>query len=110
VKLLFDQNLSPRLVTVLRDLYPDSRHTFLLGLDRASDEVIWAYAATNGYTIVTKDADFNEMCLVRGFPPKVILLQMGNCTTRQIQVVLQAHVQTLLAWSTDPVNGVLKLL
>ena len=110
MKLLFDQNLSPRLVNLLHDLYPDSSQTFLLGLDRAPDEEIWNYAYQYGYTIVTKDADFNEMCIVRGFPPKVILLQTGNCTTDQIKVLLQLHFQTITDWSMDTENGILKLV
>lgn len=36
MKLLFDQNLSPCLVTRLRDIYPNASHVSLLGLDRAN--------------------------------------------------------------------------
>ena len=57
MKLLFDQNLSPKLVNWLADLYPGSSHVLSLGLDRASDEAIWEYARDHGYAIVTKDAD-----------------------------------------------------
>ncbi|MEK6752499.1 MAG: DUF5615 family PIN-like protein, partial [Chloroflexota bacterium] len=58
--LLFDQNLSPRLVEHLADIYPDSIHVFSLGLGDAMDIEIWQYAHDNDYMIVTKDADFSE--------------------------------------------------
>lgn len=55
MKLLFDHNLSPRLVNRLKDLYPNSNHLFNLGLDTAEDSFIWQYACDNNFTIVTKD-------------------------------------------------------
>jgi hypothetical protein len=39
MKLLFDHNLSPSLVNLLRDLYPDSIHLYTLGLERVQDYV-----------------------------------------------------------------------
>jgi len=55
MKLPFDHNLSPHLVRRLSDVYPDTGHVFLIGLDRASDMAVWNYAQTNDYIIVTKD-------------------------------------------------------
>ena len=72
MKLLFDQNLSPRLVTRLADLFPDSDHVFMLGLDRSDETAVWDYARAQGFLLVTKDADFSELSTLRGFPPKVI--------------------------------------
>ena len=60
---MFDQNLSPRLVEKLSDLYPNSDHVFSTGLDRSLDEAVWVHAWESGYTIVTKDADFDELGL-----------------------------------------------
>lgn len=54
----FDQNLSPRLVARLADLYPDSNHIYLLGLDRVPDQDGRQYARREGFLLVTKDADF----------------------------------------------------
>lgn len=65
-KLLFDQNLSPRLARVLASLYPGSAHVRDVGLAEADDEVIWVHAATYGYVIVTKDDDFRQRSFVRG--------------------------------------------
>jgi predicted nuclease of predicted toxin-antitoxin system len=41
MKMLFDQNLSPRLTTLLADLYPASLHVRDVGLESAEDVVVW---------------------------------------------------------------------
>jgi predicted nuclease of predicted toxin-antitoxin system len=99
VKLLFDQNLSPRLVRHLHDLYPDSAHVSQLGLDRAGDVEIWAFAQKDGYTIVSRDTDFNDLATLRGFPPKILWIRRGNCSTNDVEKILREHeiaVRTLL--------------
>lgn len=65
MKLLFDQNLSPRLVSQLADLYPDSKHVYPLGLDRVPDHEVREYAQREGFLLVTKDADFSDLCVAR---------------------------------------------
>lgn len=77
MKLLFDQNLSPRLVDLLLDIYPGSTHVQPAGLARASDEEVWNHAKQNNYLICTKDVDFHERSLLMGYPPKVIWVNLG---------------------------------
>ena len=72
MKLLFDHNLSPKLVRRLSDAFPDSAHVSARGLDTATDKVIWEHARDNAFVIVTKDADFGEFSLVWGVPPQII--------------------------------------
>ena len=81
MKLLFDHNLSPSLVNRLRDLYPDSNHVYRLGFDQLPDREIWEYGKRDNFLIVTKDADFSDLSLLRGFPPKIIWIRRGNCKT-----------------------------
>lgn len=64
MKLLFDHNLSPRLVNRLEDIYPNSQHLFNLTLDTAEDSVVWQYTREHGFMIVTKDSDFSELSLL----------------------------------------------
>jgi predicted nuclease of predicted toxin-antitoxin system len=109
VRLLFDQNLSPRLVGRLADLHPDSAHVHTLGLDRADDGVVWEYAREHGYAIVTKDADFGDLSVLRGFPPKVIWIRLGNCTTRQVEALFRSGDEIVVAFENDPAAGLLTL-
>ena len=110
MKLLFDQNLSPRLSAQLADLYPASSHVYLLGLDRAPDHEVHEYARREGFFLVTKDADFSELSLLRGFPPKVIWIRRGNCSTATIEQILRRHYDDIKALDADPITAVLTLL
>jgi len=109
VKLLFDQNLSPRLVKQLSDLYPDSNHVYLLGIDRVPDVEVWNYARQESFLIVTKDADFSDLCMMLGFPPKVIWIRRGNCRTTDIQTLLREHYMDIKILNDDSIMGVLTL-
>lgn len=108
-RLLFDQNISPRLVDRLDDLYPNSGHVYRLGLETSLDRTVWEYARQNGYTIVTKDADFSELSLLLGFPPKVIWIRRGNCSTGEIEILFRENFESIVALSDDPDVGILTL-
>ena len=105
MKLLFDQNLAPRLANRLADLYPGSAHVQSLGLDMASDQAFWTFAQNNGFTILSKDEDFNDLSVMQGFPPKVIWLQLGNCTTDEIESALRTHHAEIESFMVDPNVG-----
>jgi predicted nuclease of predicted toxin-antitoxin system len=109
MKLLFDQNLSPRLVERLSDLYPDSTHVRAVGLDRALDRVVWEYAHQHGYVIVTKDVDFGELGVLFGFPPKVVWIRRGNCSTREVEAILRQSYDAIEPLGRDPNTGILML-
>jgi predicted nuclease of predicted toxin-antitoxin system len=109
MKLLFDHNLSPRLVRTLADLYPDSQHVFLLQMDQEDDRLIWDYAIQYDYTIVTRDSDYNDLSLMRGFPPKVIWIRRGNCSTHEIDTILRSAIQDIHDFFQNPSLGILTL-
>ena len=109
MKLLFDQNLSPGLVPGLADVFPDSNHVFPLGLGRASDSAVWEFARDNGFALVTKDADYSDLMTLRGFPPKVLWLRLGNCTTVQVETLLRLHQPAIEQMGRDPSVGILSL-
>jgi len=89
VKLLFDENLSPRLPGVLADTYPGSVHVHGCGLGNADDSAIWQYAKDNDFTIVSKDSDFQERSVLHGQPPKFIWLRAPNCSSQEIENLLR---------------------
>ncbi len=91
MKLLFDANLSPRLVAPLRDIFPGSVHVFEVGDLVADDMSIWSHARDNGFTIVSKDSDFHRMSFVLGAPPQVIWLRVGNCATSVVERLLRGR-------------------
>lgn len=101
MKLLFDQNLSVRLIGVLADLYPGSEHVRLLGMTTADDEVIWNYARQHGFIIISKDSDFYHRSMRFSHPPKVVWVRMGNCATDRIAELLRTVHAELLAFEQD---------
>ena len=101
MKLLLDENLSHRLLAAIQSDFPDSVHVRDVGLQRAEDATIWAFAREHGYTIVSKDADFHQRSFVYGHPPKVVWLRVGNCTTEQVAATLRRHVDDLRAFAQD---------
>lgn len=109
MKLLFDHNLSPRLVTLLADFYPNSNHLYLMGLDQKSDYIVWETAKTQNYVIVTKDSDFNELLILKGFPPKIIWIRLGNCSTKTLELLLRNNYEVILDFYQDNCSGILAL-
>jgi predicted nuclease of predicted toxin-antitoxin system len=109
VKLLFDQNLSPRLVPIFAGLFPASVHVRDVGLERSDDQIVWDFALAQGFTIVTKDADFHQMSFVYGHPPKVIWIQRGNSSTDDIADILTVRFPEISAFATDKESAFLSL-
>jgi len=110
MKLLFDENLSPRLVNLLNDVFPHSAHVDRVGLGSAPDSSVWEYAKANGYLIVSKDSDFHERSLLQGYPPKVVWIKRGNGSTRQIEALLRHAGGDIEAMVDDPQSAFLILL
>jgi predicted nuclease of predicted toxin-antitoxin system len=91
MKLRFDANLSPALITSLADVFPDSSHVFDHGDITADDRAIWDLAKRDGFLIATKDTDFLDMSLLHGAPPQVILLRVGNVATVRVSQGLKPN-------------------
>jgi len=109
VKLLLDENLSPRLLTLIRRFYPGSRHVEQVGLKGKSDRAIWEYARQNDFIIASKDNDFRQRSFLFGPPPKVIWLAVGNAGTEAIAKLLAEEVQTVREFLAQPEEGLLIL-
>ena len=109
MKLLFDENLSPRLVALLSTTFPESFHVRDVGLARADDDTVWSYAKDQGFAIVSKDSDFHQRSFVLGFPPKVVWIRRGNCATSEISILLQTYQSDLLLFAEDTETAFLEL-
>ncbi len=109
MKLLFDQNLSPRMASLLAVEFPDSAHVREFGMARAADPIVWAHAAAQGFVIASKDVDFQQRALLRGPPPKVVWIRLGNCLTATVAALLRSNHATLLAFEADPAASFIAL-
>ena len=109
MRLLFDNNLSPRLPRLLATDYPGSEHVSRFGLGQADDLAVRAFAAANGFVVVSKDIDHRNLCLQLGQPPKVVWVRLGNCPVTQLETALRTQSALLLAFAADPTTGVYEL-
>jgi predicted nuclease of predicted toxin-antitoxin system len=91
MKLLFDHNLSYKLVGRLADLFPDSEHVRSVNLHEADDRTVWEYVRANGFAIDSKDEDCHQLSFLYGAPSKVVWVRLGNCTTGDIEQALRRH-------------------
>jgi predicted nuclease of predicted toxin-antitoxin system len=109
VRLLFDQNISARIVRHLQDSFPNCTQVTLEGLNNAKDFQIWDWAAQNKCCIVTFDSDFLDILTLKGFPPKILLLRLGNRRTKQLAGVLIEKKATIDTFLTDSSIGCLQV-
>lgn len=96
--LLFDQNLSHKLVSRLQDAFPDSIHVRDANLERNNDAQIWRFAHANKLHIVTLDRDFVDLANRFGHPPCVVWVRTGNTSTTVLEQVFRQHHLTLKAF------------
>jgi predicted nuclease of predicted toxin-antitoxin system len=75
----------------------------------APDTDVWEYALRNDLAIVTKDSDFRHRSSLRGYPPKVIWIALGNCSTRTVEDLLRQRVAEVAEFLADEVKAVLVL-
>jgi predicted nuclease of predicted toxin-antitoxin system len=109
VTLLFDQNLSPLLCKALTDCFPSAFHVRDVGLREATDNAIWTYAAEHGFAIVTKDADFRQRSFLEGYPPKILWIRLGNCSSKAIEALIRSRLSEIDEFLADPQKSFLVL-
>ena len=109
MKLLFDENLSPTLPKAVSQEFPESKHIRDVGLRGEDDFCIWQYAAIHKFTLVTKDDDFVELSILRGAPPKVILIRLGNCRTTEVADLIIANTMQIHSFVGDETTSLLEL-
>ncbi|MBX9850258.1 MAG: DUF5615 family PIN-like protein [Cytophagaceae bacterium] len=101
MKLLFDQNISFRIVKNIVAQFPAAKQVKELGLENSTDREIWKYAKENDYAIVTFDGDFYELSSYFGHPPKIIWLRTGNVKTEDLSKVILDKAELIKEFLTN---------
>ena len=101
MRLLFDQNISHRVVNKLKDNFPDAMHVRDFELQFASDKEIWNFGRNNNFAIVTFDSDFNDFATLYGLPPKIIWLRFGNTLMKNLVEEITARKEVIFAFLFD---------
>ncbi len=108
-KLLFDNNISHRVIARVADIFPNANHVMLEKLDEVSDNKVWMFARSHNYTIVTKDSDFNDMAIHKGTPPKIIWIKLANCKVAEIEKILRDHEIAIKEFLDEPIGAILEI-
>lgn len=109
MKLLFDQNLSRKLITCLADIFPNASHIQFHELAEKTDTEIWDFAKLNDFCIVTQDADFAERSRLYGSPPKVVWLRCGNAPNNQVEALIRSGQEAIGELLENPTFHCLEL-
>ena len=109
MKLLFDENLSPRLPDLLSGEFPGSSHVRNVGLLGADDGAVWTYARTHNFAIVSKDNDFRQRSFLEGAPPNIIWLSVGNAGTAALADLLRRDQVRILAFEAEVESSLIVL-
>jgi predicted nuclease of predicted toxin-antitoxin system len=109
LKLLLDEHLPASLKRRLRDVLPDITHVGEAELIHVEDAEIWEFAQAHELTIVTKDEDYWQLSLLRGYPPKVIWLRLGNCSVHELESCFRVNLERIEAFHRDETASLLML-
>ncbi len=109
MKLLFDENVSLKLVNLVIKEFPESNHIDFLKMQGTTDSNIWEYAKTENYIIVSKDNDFRQRSFLFGFPPKVIWLSVGNGRTKVLANLILKNSKQIITFANSSTEGLFVL-
>jgi predicted nuclease of predicted toxin-antitoxin system len=93
MKIQIDESLHVRLVSHLRDLFPQMQHVSAIGLTSKPDTDVWHFSAEHSFAaILTADVDFQNRVLELGTPPKVIRIERCDVSSKEILMLIRREV------------------
>ena len=104
MRILFDQNISFRVVGLLKGIFPESKHLKDYNLQFATDHQIWNFAKENQFDIVTFDADFCDLVTLYGQPPRIIWIRVGNTSSQNLARILSKQSEIIKSFLSDNSN------
>ncbi len=110
MKILLDQNISFKLKYSFAIFFKEVRHVSDFSLQNSNDIDIWNFAERNGYAILTYDADYFDLSIINGHPPKVIWVRVGNLSTKQLTDILQEQINEIIYFLNDESTSCIEIL
>lgn len=110
MKLLFDQNISPRILNKLPNDFSECQQVRFAGLEDASDNEIFEFAKVNDFAIVTFDFDFVDLNAIRGTPPKIVYLNTGNLNTHNVTDLIINRLLIIQHYLNSETDDILELI
>ncbi|TAF74267.1 MAG: hypothetical protein EAZ53_09845 [Bacteroidetes bacterium] len=92
LRFIIDTQLPPLLAKYFKEKGFDVLHTtYFPDGHLLSDSQIIEIAVIHNRIIVTKDSDFLDYFLLNGAPPKVLLIQFGNISNKELLANIQLY-------------------
>jgi len=112
VKLLLDANISWRSITPLKSIFEHIEHVDSISVlsHPAKDIEIWNYAKNENAIIITNDEDFYKLSVLKGFPPKIVIIRTGNQENSYLINLLIKHSDEIKKLSESTDYGILEIL
>ena len=96
MRILLDQNLSPKLILLLADVIPGLESVYQHDLVGASDPFIFDWARRMAFSaLVSADRDFVHLAERVGPPPKVIRIERCDFPSAIIEDLLRREVERI---------------
>lgn len=110
MKLLLDENLSWRMIKMLESISEEIIHVSNLKITQPGDDIsIWNYAKKNGFTIISKDDDFEKIVLMRKAPPKLIYLKTYNLDTKKLVDLMIENKDKIIEFVNSNDNDIFEI-
>lgn len=109
MKLSLDENISFKLERFLKDCFGEVKHVRSFNLEDVNDIEVWEFAKLKEFTMLSKDSDFNDLNVWRGFPPKIIWLRCGNQPTKIIEQIVKENIHTIKEFYEENTLGLLEI-
>jgi predicted nuclease of predicted toxin-antitoxin system len=98
MKFIVDAQLPPRLARQLAAAGHEAVHTLALAKgNRTPDRDITSIATMENRVVVTKNEDFVTGFLLRGAPPKLLLVSTGNISNDALSHLVAMNLAALVA-------------
>ena len=110
MNLLFDQNISPRILRVLPPELSNCEQVRFVGLENSSDFDIFLFARENDFAVVSFDSDFVDLNAMHGTPPKIIYLNTGNLTTKNVSELIGDNILRISHYLNTESDDILELI
>ncbi len=97
LKFLVDTQLPPKLSLFIKSKGYDSKHTTDYSDGHLfNDTKIKTIAIDENRIIVTEDKDFFDSFIVKGFPPKVLLIDLGNIKNDVLIEIINNNIKLIV--------------
>ena len=97
MKFLLDAHVPPSLGPLLHERGHDTIHTSSLPSGNAThDSELRTIAIAEDRVLVTKDLDFFDEMVLRGAPPKLVLLRCGNMKKRDLIALFKSQLDEIV--------------